>query len=503
MATTLYFRSATWGAGNEHAKWQLGDNPTNLAGVATAWSVTRASTTRGTVATSNVRTVTAGPTAGQEIGSVTSFISAPLAADVTISGSITFNIRMSESTAAVNAGAQCIIERINSVGAVASTLINSESGVELSAVGERAETWSASPTSTVFHKGDRIRIRVAANDAGGTLAAGQVTMWYDGPTAAATGDSYVTFTETLSLVSTFPTPGTTIYMTDTASDVDPNGAGYTPKRAWTSRGGGTDTAIADTTTGYTAPLLWTVTPGADFIEWFTPTLEAFTLGDVVYLNVRGLESDALANVSPRAEIAICDSGGTLVSVWGAVTENSELGIASAAEIWNVTGDDTAVTQGQRLRIRFYLDDRPGAAMATGYTATLGYDGTGVGTGDTYVIFGETLVEFTGSTTVVLTSPSETDTVIALTGVGESYAIAQVTEIDEAQSLNVSGVVQGLVATAISSTQIDLAWEDFDGATAYDIERNGVVIAEFQVGAEYFDSGLTASTTYTYRVRAVI
>ena len=68
----------------------------------------------------------------------------------------------------------------------------------------------------------------------------------------------------------------------------------------------------------------------------------------------------------------------------------------------------------------------------------------------------------------------------------------------------------LTATAISDTEINLAWTDNQGSPAEDgfkIERKAGAGAFVQVGTaasnatSYADSGLTASTLYTYRVRA--
>jgi chitinase len=41
-----------------------------------------------------------------------------------------------------------------------------------------------------------------------------------------------------------------------------------------------------------------------------------------------------------------------------------------------------------------------------------------------------------------------------------------------------------------------------GASGYDIERNGAVVASDVVGTSYSDTGLSPSTTYTYRARTV-
>lgn len=67
---------------------------------------------------------------------------------------------------------------------------------------------------------------------------------------------------------------------------------------------------------------------------------------------------------------------------------------------------------------------------------------------------------------------------------------------------------GLGATPTSATQIDLAWTastDAVGVTGYKVERKTGAGAFAEVGTptgtSYSDTGLTASTAYTYRVRA--
>ena len=59
---------------------------------------------------------------------------------------------------------------------------------------------------------------------------------------------------------------------------------------------------------------------------------------------------------------------------------------------------------------------------------------------------------------------------------------------------------GLTATPISSSEIDLDWDDSSGATGYDVERNGVVVASPTTSSRA-DTGLSPSTSYTYRVRS--
>ena len=73
------------------------------------------------------------------------------------------------------------------------------------------------------------------------------------------------------------------------------------------------------------------------------------------------------------------------------------------------------------------------------------------------------------------------------------------------------VPTGLAATAISSTQINLAWVASNdptvagaitsGITGYKVYRNGTLLATVS-GTSQSDTGLTASTQYSYRVSAV-
>lgn len=65
-----------------------------------------------------------------------------------------------------------------------------------------------------------------------------------------------------------------------------------------------------------------------------------------------------------------------------------------------------------------------------------------------------------------------------------------------------GVPTGLIATPVSISQIDLSWNSVVDATAYDVERDGSVIAMDVPTTSYSDTGLATSSTHTYRVRAV-
>lgn len=394
MATQMFFRRAADIATPD--QFSLGTNAANLAGTAQGWTAPRPlSLTRGsTLDNFDIANTVAGTTLGLEIPPARYFISPPLDADVTISGTITFNLWMNESNMAANAGAQCIIERVDSQGAIVSTVVNSEKGTELPVTTSAAQNWTATPTSTAFLKGDRIRIRVAANDGGGTMASGYVVEHdYNGPTAAANGDSYVTFTETFGFLTTDPTT-TTIYPTDTVSDIDPGGAGTDTKAAWTSRGSGVVSRATTSGAGWTAPIQATATAGGNVVEWFTKPLTALTLAGPVLANVRASEQTDPGNAAIRAEIAVTAGDGSGAVVWAATTHPTELTTGEAAYTFYLAGDDLAVIAGQRIRIRILWDDSSIAAMGSAVPLTVSYAGTSGGaSGDTYLTFGQTLTEY--------------------------------------------------------------------------------------------------------------
>jgi hypothetical protein len=191
---------------------------------------------------------------------------------------------------------------------------------------------------------------------------------------------------------------------DTATRVDDFYAGtatetfpVTEREAWTSRGAGVQTDVTNTVAGWTTPLQVTDTAGGTVVDWFTRPLAAFTLGGAVRVNARALESNALANVGIRCEIARVAGDGSSPTVWGATTMPTELGTTEAARSFLVGGDDLAISDGQRLRIRFSIDDQE-AAMGASQTVTLFYAGTSGGaSGDTYLTFTQTLTEFTAGT----------------------------------------------------------------------------------------------------------
>jgi hypothetical protein len=391
MATNVYLVSTGLTA---PAQYLSGTNRAKLNGSTSAWADRSLSLSRGAGVVSQVTGTVTGPTNGIEAASAglpVEWVSPPLDANVTISGTITLNLRASEDNMSANVAINAIIERLDSVGVNVSTIAQTARTTELVVTTETAENFTVTPTSTNMLKGDRLRIRVYGDDAG-TMATGfNFTFWYAGTSAAASGDSYVTFTETIGFQTTDPT-GSQIFPTDTASDV---ATASVDREAWTSRGAGVQTDVTNTVNGWTAPLQVTDTAGGTVVDWFTKGLTAFTLSGVVLANWRGAASSVSTNATQRLEVAVVNNDGTSPTIWGATVSRDGFGTSEAAVKFYVAGADLAVTDGQRLRLRFSIDDHSRvAAMATGFTVTLYYAGTSGGaSGDTYITLPQSVTEY--------------------------------------------------------------------------------------------------------------
>ena len=404
MATKVFFRAAQ---GTTPYQWSSGTNNNAISGSpppsSQGWDTKSLTTTQGSSFNSAAASTVAGPTSGIEVsggGSLpVTFVSAPIDADVTISGTITFNLWAFEANMNDNVAINCYIDRVDSTGAL-SRVVTTARTTEVALGTAAVNNFTATPTSTAFNKGDRIRATVFIDDAGTMGAGGSGTFDYDAG-AGVDGDSFVSFTETFGFLTSDPST-TTIYPTDTASDVS---TASVDREAWTSRGATVANDITATSAGWTAPIQVTDTNGGTVVDWFTKQLTAFTLSGPVLVNARVYENASTANAAIRAELAVVASDGTSPTVWAATSHPSELALTETAYQFYLAGDDLAVSDGQRLRIRFYGDDSSTTAMGSGTAFTLWYAGTSGGaSGDTFLIFGQTLTEYVAAPSAVYTVP---------------------------------------------------------------------------------------------------
>lgn len=107
--------------------------------------------------------------------------------------------------------------------------------------------------------------------------------------------------------------------------------------------------------------------------------------------------------------------------------------------------------------------------------------------------GETTLASTAATGVMNATPRTT-------GGGATYQAFQLAMKPMATG-GAPPVPTGLTATPVSSSQINLSWSASAGATSYVVLRGGVSIGT-PASTSFSDTGLTASTNYTYTVEAV-
>jgi|KBSMisStaDraftv2_1062788.scaffolds.fasta_scaffold06274_2 hypothetical protein len=133
-------------------------------------------------------------------GTQLKWISPPLAAPVTISGTVTMNVWAFEDNALANATVAFTVKRLAGGVEGSSLLTDSTLGSELG-TSVAVKNWTASPASTTFSTGDRIVLIGDIVNVGTMAAAHSVTVDYGGKTGAADGDSWVQFTENLSFTA--------------------------------------------------------------------------------------------------------------------------------------------------------------------------------------------------------------------------------------------------------------------------------------------------------------
>lgn len=110
----------------------------------------------------------------------------------------------------------------------------------------------------------------------------------------------------------------------------------------------------------------------------------------------------------------------------------------------------------------------------------------------------TSVATIGSTTGLATGVAYGTSVITAT-----YTDAENGDLTDTETLTVSvSIPGGLTATVVSTSQIDISWSVATGAVSYTIYRDGSSIATGQTLTSYSNTGLSASTAYSYTVSAV-
>lgn len=396
MATTLYATSAP-------ASTHRGTNTARLDGTATGWTDQALSTGRGTGVSSLITATVTGATNGVEVNAGTAssynWISEPLAAGATIAGTVTCNIWAVENNMSANVAINVVVDKISATDQAITQVLKTARVIELTIDAAlttfAVNNFTATPTSTVFNRGDRIRVRLFGDDVG-TMATGfQFAVAVSGTTGGASGDSFVTFTENLTFESA--PAGDTLYLRSVTAGINPGAA--TELEAWKTRGSASTSVNTSTVTGWTAPFQ----VGSPALEWYSRPLSAFTLAGMAQLTVRaGTDTGGPGCASLRGELAVCASDGSSPVVF-AVGGLADSGVSFAGRLSQVSeesrtmwlaGGSVAVTNQQRLRVRVYVDDNAEGALSSGATVTITYDGpTANAAGDSYLTLPQTVTEY--------------------------------------------------------------------------------------------------------------
>lgn len=300
------------------------------------------------------------------------FMFGPIAGSATISGSITFNVYAYENDMKANATIHFELWRIPYDGGTPWLIIDSTNGVELSTT-VTAQNWSDTPTSTAMVAGDSILGVVSFNGASGYSATHQF-----GGTAGSNYDTYISFTESLSLMG--DPSGSYIEMGTAVSDVD---AGVDERVMWIDGYPASFTPVV--TYPVNGPVALpgtqaTFTGGGTAVEWYTPQLQAFTLSGGIDIGAIVSENEAAANASLVHEVLRTDSDGSNPTLYGRVRHCTTLGAGTdelptagggSAFVSRLGGPDLAVADGQRLLLRArFADSVVGGTMAASGQITI-------------------------------------------------------------------------------------------------------------------------------------
>lgn len=440
-----------------------GNNDAKANGVAAGWVPFPLETSPGAgVSGVSLGTIT-GPTNGLEFISGSSpieWISRPLSADFTISGTITLNIWGFEDNMSANLGFHVIIQRIDKTGAIVSQIASSERGVEAAVTTAGVNNWTVVPTSTNMLKGDRIRVRILINDVG-TMALGFVgVLRLNGATANVDGDTWIQFTENLTFTALAEGAGSQVFLTD-ARDVamDPAGNNSQKQALLDTRGAGSVVEKRNTIAGWTTPLTIRDNGEVFDVTWWTPQLAAFTLSGIVRAQLRQLVANSSASqMAMRCEIAVTDGDGTNAVVWAAVNQDSDtVSTSGNYGICWLSGGDLAVVAGQRIRLRVFIDDASASAMVAGFLVSLQVGGTAGESpvGNTYLRFEQTLTEFVAGNNWTATPADTLSLTDSITGivVGRTASIADSVGVADAQTF-LQAVQRVIADTAAVADNVD-------------------------------------------------
>ena len=129
------------------------------------------------------------------------------------------------------------------------------------------------------------------------------------------------------------------------------------------------------------------------LSWWSVPLSAVTISGTITFNIWGNENNMSANAGLQVVIDRVDGSGSFISTIINSEKGTELPTTTAAQNWTGAPTSTTLSDGDRLRVRVYINDG-GGTMATGFLGVIAIGATSAGiNGDSFVTFTETITEF--------------------------------------------------------------------------------------------------------------
>ncbi len=426
-------------------------------------------------------------------GATAPLLSALAISPTTVSGGISTNGTVTLTSAAPASGTVVSLSSSDSTIAAAPASITVPSGATSAPFSVTAYSHATTETANISATLNGENLAVPVTVLPGTQGIiPTVSSFTAAPGSIMTGQS-ATLTWTVS-----GSPAPTVSINNGVGTVTGSSASVSPKATTTytltasnSAGSATATAtvtvIADTTppsvpTGLTAIV---ISSSQINLSWTASTDNLGVAGYRVYRNGTQVASTSTTAYSSTGLAASTKYSFTVAAYDAAGNASGQ----SAA----VTATTSAATQAPVVS----AFKAASSAITAGMSTTLSWTVSGYPT-PTVSISGVGTV--TGSATTVSPTTTTTYTLTASNIGGSATATATVTVTADTTP---PSVPTGLTAAVVSSTQINLSWTastDNVGVTGYRVYRNGA-----QAGAtsstSFSDTGLTASTRYTYTVAA--
>jgi hypothetical protein len=405
------------------------------------------------------------------------------------SGPTGTNVWMLESSMSANVGTRCQIYRLQPEGTA--TLICTIDNTTEVGTTNTLITGSATPTSTAFKKGDCIGALFSMIGGGGTLAAGfTAKLTSNGDTSGIAGDSYVTFTETISTTDVAPL-GSPLYLSNTLSDRDT----ASNPRYYKAQIGGTAPAaydlVTNTAAGPLSPIRQTVSAGGDGVIWSTAALQAQTIPAGQWdFKHDFYVSAATSNVTMQLVIRQVNSGGSTVATIatafsGGAAIDTQVGSSSAtaAVSWRFATNDIALSANDRLEIEISYDDALINTVVTFGSTTAGAN----------MVSGRTIThQFNGATSGALTAPA---TILEQPGGPVNYDEDVITTIAATTTI-VTGDTETVTTTVAVATPASDTVDQREPLITTATVTSDVIDAIVHRYSEPLDTTATATTQVT-------